>query len=80
MCNDNVKHALLPLSSYLCSIIDEYYMREGNWNGNDDNCCDKYFIDFYYFFIPCSFIVDTILFPYNICSLCNKQNKVNPEI
>ena len=80
MCNDNIKHALLPISSYLCSTIDEYYMREGDWNGVGENYCEKNFIDFYYFFIPCSFIVDTILFPYNICSLCNKQNKVTPEI
>jgi hypothetical protein len=75
----NVKQALLPLTSYLCNAIDDYYMREGDSIAYNNNCCDKYFIDFYYFFIPCSFILDTILLPCNICSSCAK-NKINPEI
>tara|TARA_B110000285_G_scaffold142694_1_gene159465 strand:- start:1307 stop:1549 length:243 start_codon:yes stop_codon:yes gene_type:complete len=80
MCNDNIKHALLPISSYLCSTIDEYYMREGEWDGKGENYCEKNFIDFYYFFVPCSIIVDTIIIPYNMYIFCDKQNKVSPEI
>ena len=80
MCNDSVKHILLPLSSYLCNAIDNYYMREGYSITYNNNCCDKYFIECYYFFIPCSFIVDTILLPYNLGLTYCKKNKINPEI
>ena len=80
MCNDNIKKIVLPITSYLCGTIDNYYMREGDYNIQSNHCCDTYFIECYYFFIPCTFIIDTILIPYNLGSLCNKKNKINVEI
>jgi len=69
---NNTKYWLFPISSNICSKFNEYYMREGDWNSKNDNCCDKYFIDFYYFFIPCTIIVDFVCIPYNVCNAKNK--------